>query len=172
MVSCRYISKLIDVIPYDVLVMSWGVLGLCTMIVIVLKGVKIGLHYSLRFLLLEYLFLITSSTVLFRKTKIGRKFEFTPCWSYDHPNLIAEIIMNIAVFIPVGILLGLCFARWPWWKIVGAGCLFSVMIETLQLIFRKGFCEFDDVFHNTLGCVIGYGLYLITSLLVRRFRLY
>ena len=45
------------------------------------------------------------------------------------------------------------------------GICLSVGIETLQFVFRKGFSEFDDVMHNTLGCLIGYGMYKVISLL-------
>jgi len=24
---------------------------------------------------------------------------------------------------------------------------------------KRGFCEVDDVMHNSLGCLIGYGIY-------------
>lgn len=34
------------------------------------------------------------------------------------------------------------------------------MIEMLQFVFKKGYAEFDDVFHNALGCLIGYGVYV------------
>ena len=40
----------------------------------------------------------------------------------------------------------------------------SVFIELLQLIFKKGFCETDDVIHNVLGCLIGYYIYRLTFL--------
>ena len=38
------------------------------------------------------------------------------------------------------------------------GFIFSSVIELSQLLLKRGLCEFDDVFHNTLGCVIGYGV--------------
>lgn len=38
------------------------------------------------------------------------------------------------------------------------GCGISVTIESLQFFLMRGFSEFDDVMHNTLGCMIGYVL--------------
>ena len=35
------------------------------------------------------------------------------------------------------------------------GFLFSLMIELCQLFLRRGLCELDDLFNNTLGCIIG-----------------
>ena len=31
------------------------------------------------------------------------------------------------------------------------------MIETLQFVLKRGFTEVDDVWHNVVGCVIGWG---------------
>ena len=42
------------------------------------------------------------------------------------------------------------------------------MIEVLQFVFKRGFAEFDDVFHNVVGCVIGFGVYLGGAYLIRR----
>ena len=41
------------------------------------------------------------------------------------------------------------------------GCSISVTIEALQFCFMKGFSEVDDVMHNTVGCLIGYGVYAV-----------
>ena len=38
------------------------------------------------------------------------------------------------------------------------GFVFSSVIELSQLVLKRGLCEFDDVFHNTLGCAVGYGV--------------
>ena len=111
MVSSRYVSTLIDVIPHGFFVLSWVILCVGLLVLIRLKGVKMGLYYSLKLILFEYLFLITCSTVLFRITKEDRKIELTPFWSYDSQYLIDEIIMNVVVFVPIGFLLGLCFIK-------------------------------------------------------------
>ena len=39
--------------------------------------------------------------------------------------------------------------------IVISGCLLSGLVEFLQLLYRLGFAEFDDVFDNTIGAAIG-----------------
>ena len=41
------------------------------------------------------------------------------------------------------------------------GSILSIAIEALQFLMMRGFSEIDDVIHNTLGCMIGYGLYLM-----------
>ena len=38
----------------------------------------------------------------------------------------------------------------------------SASIETLQFFLKRGFAEVDDVMYNTLGCLIGCGIYSLT----------
>ncbi len=40
-------------------------------------------------------------------------------------------------------------------------------IETLQPWFMKGFSEVDDVMHNTVGCLLGFGFYSLIELSTR-----
>ena len=64
--------------------------------------------------------------------------------------------MNIAVFIPIGMMLGIILREVVWWKAIFVGMGISMTIELLQLILMRGCCETDDVIHNTLGCLVGY----------------
>lgn len=49
-----------------------------------------------------------------------------------------------------------------WLFVLMTGLVISVLIEAMQYFFHKGFAETDDVMHNTLGCMIGYGMYALT----------
>ena len=60
------------------------------------------------------------------------------------------------MFIPVGLLLGILG-----WKGVLWATGISGAIELIQLITCRGLFEFDDIIHNTLGAVIGFGLYVL-----------
>ncbi|WP_394798617.1 VanZ family protein [Parabacteroides distasonis] len=53
--------------------------------------------------------------------------------------------------VPVVFLLSFVFIHRSWWKVALVGFVFSSVIELSQLVFKRGFCDFDDVFHNTLG---------------------
>ena len=66
------------------------------------------------------------------------------------------------------LLLGCAFGRMKWWKALAIGGGFSLLIEVLQFAFKRGFVEFDDVFHNVLGCAIGFGVYLGITYLIQR----
>ena len=140
-------------------------------------GIRKGLKYGLGLLLIEYVLLIYCSTVFFRNT--GQlQYDFMPFWSYrDYFNgvnggLLAENIMNVVVFVPVGLVAGATFRSMSWKKVLVIGICLSVGIETLQFVFRKGFSEFDDVMHNTLGCLIGYGMCKAISALASIFFLF
>lgn len=71
-----------------------------------------------------------------------------------------NIILNIGMFVPLGILLPL---GWDFWKKAYrtylAGLVFTVIIELAQLVTGRGIFELDDIFNNLLGTMIGYGIY-------------
>ena len=70
--------------------------------------------------------------------------------------MLTENIMNVVVFTPVVILLGITFKQMTWWEVLLIGCSISITIEALQFCFLKGFSEVDDVMHNTVGCLVGW----------------
>lgn len=150
-----YILTLVNGLPQSVYEVAFSILCIGIVVFLVCKGKKSG-RYIVRLVLLEYTILIYCSTVICRVVKASRGHNFSPFWSYEKPELFVENVMNAVVFVPVGLLIGLVFSRWPWWKAIGAGCLISIPIEVLQFIFKRGFCEIDDVIHNTMGCAIGF----------------
>ena len=107
-------------------------------------------------------------------TLVGRASEEsqinqTPFWSYAlfaDPQYRWQIYLNILLFVLFGFLLPLVIRR-GFWAVVLIGLLFSIGIEATQYFFRLGFCEFDDVFHNTLGTALGYGYGQLLSFLER-----
>ncbi len=145
---------------------------------ILIFGYKKGGKYSLRLLLIEYVLLIYCSTVFFRWSKGAVEYSFIPFWSYrDYFNgvndkLLVENIMNVVVFVPVGLLIGAAYRAMTWKKVIEIGICLSVGIEVMQFVFRKGFSEVDDVMHNTLGCMIGYEIYRIIRYGHNQYRVY
>ena len=105
-------------------------------------------------LLAAYVLFILFETVIGRKVGVGR-VELVPFWSYSHPELRMEIVLNYILFIPFGFLLYLCFGEKFGLRVVIAGFLLSVSIELIQLLFNIGLFEFDDMIGNTVGCLIG-----------------
>ena len=156
----QYIISLYKYIPQEVYEGLLSVFCLGIVLLVAFKGIRTGLKWSSVLLLIEYILLIFCSTVIFRATGETRQYDFHPFWSYDRPDLLPENIMNVVVFIPVGVLLGFMFHgsrfKMTWWKALLIGCSISITIEALQFWFMKGFSELDDVMHNTLGCILGY----------------
>ncbi len=152
----QYIISLYKDIPQEVYEGLMSVFCLGVVLFIAFKGLRTGFRWSSVLLLIEYIFLLFCSTVIFRPTGETRQYDFHPFWSYDRPDLLIENIMNVVVFVPVGILLGITFKQMTWWKALLIGCSISVTIEALQFFFMRGFSEVDDVMHNTVGCIVGY----------------
>ena len=113
-----------------------------------------GRRITPRPLLAAYILFILMETIIGRKTGVGR-VELVPFWSYSHPELRMEIVLNYILFIPLGLLLYLCSGEKFGLRVVIAGLLLSVSIEIVQLVFRIGLFEFDDMIGNTVGCLIG-----------------
>ena len=87
---------------------------------------------------------------------------------FDTPkDLLINIIGNVALFIPTGIIMPIVFKRLDrWWKAIPAGMLISLAIEVLQLPFASRASDIDDLILNSLGVIIGYCIFA----LVRRAR--
>ena len=126
---------------------------------------KNGARYIVRLLFLEYLFFVYGLTVIFRQGN-GSTLHLMPFWNYasafknEDTSVLYEIVMNVVLFVPIGFLLGTQCSRWPqkkqWRVVLLFGIGFSAGIELLQLLFKKGTTELDDVIHNTLGCLSGF----------------
>ena len=86
---------------------------------------------------------------------------------YFRADQLVNVVGNIAMFIPSGIVLPIVYKRLDcFWKVVGTGALMSLGIEILQLPFFTRTTDIDDLIFNTAGVAIGYGIYA----LVRRMR--
>lgn len=66
-----------------------------------------------------------------------------------------EIIMNVIIFLPLGIYAGLLFKRWDFGKNIFFFFLISLLVEGLQFILRVGAFDITDTITNTLGGTIG-----------------
>ena len=172
-----FVVSLYRDIPMAVYESLLSVLCLGVVIIIICHRLSRGKNWIARLLLVEYIFLIYCSTVIFRKGDESAGLDLRPFWSYaaiqeGREELLLENIMNVLVFIPAGLLLGIVLKQMTWWKALLIGFGISVTIEALQFFFMRGFSEFDDVMHNVFGCMIGFMIVAIVRwawLLQRRF---
>jgi len=105
-------------------------------------------------ILIAYIIFILSETLLLRKPTTGEHLQLELFWSYKvFKEEGWQIICNVLLFIPFGVLLRLLGINT--WLVLLMGFAFSCSIELLQYLLKLGLCELDDVFHNTLGTLIG-----------------
>ena len=169
----QYIINLYQDIPTEVYEGLLSVFCFGLVLLLGFCGIKKGLRYSSGLLLVEYVFLLFCSTVIYRTVGETRQNDFHPFWSYKaiqegREELLAENIMNVVVFVPVGLMLGSFLrVKGSWLFTLLIGCGISVTIEALQFFLMRGFSEVDDVMHNTLGCLIGFGFMIILRIIFK-----
>ena len=80
-----------------------------------------------------------------------------------------NIIGNILMFIPVGIVWPLCFKKLDnIWQTVLAAAGYSFCIELIQLMFFERCTDIDDLFLNTIGGLIGAVIYFGIKDVIRK----
>jgi hypothetical protein len=149
----------------------WGIVCLCQK-----RGRLAEIRPAALVLLSVYIFLIFASTVFSRRISADYNYELVPFWSYRRimagsQSLFWEDIFNVIMLIPVGFLLPACRKKGEkpvvgirWVMLITF--LISLTIEVLQLVWKRGLFEFDDMFHNTLGGLVGYGIYILVEYFV------
>jgi glycopeptide antibiotics resistance protein len=80
-----------------------------------------------------------------------------------------NIVGNVLLFVPFGVMLPLLFSNV---RTVGGvawrAAVISAGIEVLQWVTGARATDVDDIILNTVGAVIGYGIYRLVSAMVRR----
>lgn len=87
-------------------------------------------------------------------------------------SFLLNIVGNIAGFMPFGFFLPVISRRSRhWYNTVLLSFLFSLCIESVQLVFKVGSFDVDDMILNTVGGTLGYILYrIVQTIRVRRKR--
>jgi len=94
--------------------------------------------------------------------------EIKRFWIYREQLGIRAVGVNLAgnvlAFVPFGFILPIIGKRLrSMWKVTVLGFLLSLSVELLQLIFKVGCCDVDDLLLNTLGALLGYILFAICN---------
>ena len=87
---------------------------------------------------------------------------FWEAWNAFTLQVWLNPLLNIAMFVPLGVFLPLAakpFRRWYWMLAAGAGT--SLIIEVAQYILGRGQADVDDLICNTLGAMLGYCLCML-----------
>ena len=92
---------------------------------------------------------------------------------FDYPvfrEALMNFLGNTTMFVPLGIVWPFVFKQLDTHgKVIAAGAGYSLLIELLQLPFFDRVSDIDDLILNSLGFVLGYGIYLLAKA-VRRIR--
>ncbi len=83
--------------------------------------------------------------------------------------LVWQILLNYVLYIPLGCILPflwkaeerVCIHSTVFFRTLSIGFALSMMVELMQVILSVGFFEFDDIFGNTSGTIIGYLVYCL-----------
>lgn len=139
-----------------------------------LYGIKKGLQVSALIFFVVFGIFMICVTIIYRRQYHESHINLMPFWSYfaimsGKNELIKQIIMNVLAFMPIGMSLAVCINKTTWWKVVLIGSMISTSVELLQYHYKRGLCEIDDVMHNSIGCLIGYGIISLVRIGYKRF---
>lgn len=73
----------------------------------------------------------------------------------------SEVVVNLALFVPFGLYLGLLAPSWPWWKAAGPIAGASLTLEAAQYVLAIGSSDVTDVVVNTAAGLAGIGLFAL-----------
>lgn len=111
---------------------------------------------------LVYVTLLRGGSAEFRSINLHLFRAWREAWNnYSVKNWL-NVLLNVAMFIPLGFLLPLATPKLrKWYMSIGVGFCLSLAVELLQLWRGTGVCDVDDLFANTLGTVIGYTVVIL-----------
>lgn len=143
-------------------------------IILLLFRIKTNYSFFVRHastcLLVGYVILVFCTTIFFREDTYEKRYMMRPFWSYTvlYNRLLAQIIMNILLFIPIGFFAGGALKKKHIWNAIGIGLILSFFIELTQLVSTRGVFSVDDIIHNVMGCTIGFLCFVACYKMVKR----
>ncbi|MEU2198484.1 VanZ family protein [Isoptericola sp. NPDC019482] len=72
-----------------------------------------------------------------------------------------ELVLNLVLFLPFGVYLGLLVPSWPWWRAAGTLAGASALLEVAQYVLAVGSSDVTDVVVNTAGGLAGLGVVVL-----------
>jgi len=99
-----------------------------------------------------------------------RSLNLIPFMGISQSNL-REMLDNLIVFIPFGLLLSVNFKRITVWQKLTYVFIFSVAVEMIQFILSIGVADITDVIMNTLGGFFGLMIYSLGNTFIKNEKL-
>ena len=118
---------------------------------------------------------IGSLMLNFGGTDAGHPANFVP-FKTILPYLLGEkgliiaginLVGNIALLVPIGFFAPFVYRNMTWRKSLALAVAAGLVIEGMQVVFRVGIFDIDDVILNGLGVMIGYWAFTILAKRVR-----
>lgn len=78
-----------------------------------------------------------------------------------------QVLGNVLLYLPLGLLLPLVRQDSNWWRTAAAGLTVSLVTELIQPVFGRSF-DTDDLIANLLGTLLGYLLFALVRLIFPR----
>lgn len=102
---------------------------------------------------------------LFKEIKRFIKYREQIGWE----GFIVNICGNVLAFMPFGFLLPLLNRAYRKFYIIAVlSILFSLIVETVQLLLKVGVFDVDDILMNSLGGILGYIVFMVIHAIHRR----
>lgn len=148
----------------------WGVIFGCLYLLVLKLYRKIHGHSSststfradiLHFLLIMYGVILIKLAFFSREpgSRTDVSIRLMETWGTTM-QAHAFFVENILMFIPFGILVPVTYRKMRHFiPCVAAAFLCSILLEGLQLITGRGYCQLDDIITNTIGGTVGYIIY-------------
>lgn len=118
--------------------------------------------------LLVWGYIVVEITLLSRTASPNATYNLKLFWCLEEAWTMKNsddwyfIVGNTLLFMPFGLIVPLCFEGMRRIIYTGAvGIVISSIIEVIQLIFHRGLFEFDDIYNNTIGVILGYGICIL-----------
>ena len=164
------LNRLSDAIPLAIVAVVLCAIGIGVAFVLFKRKYKDTKKFPFAKVLLclalvGYIAIVLVATVLRGEGLRGSNFRLFRAWR-EAWNIMsfknwANVLLNIAMFVPLGILLPWIHKLFrKWYVMLGSAFVCSLAIEVFQAITRRGLFDVDDLFANTLGAIFGYGLYM------------
>ncbi len=160
-------SKELEKVPVSIYAILFTSGFVCMLIYLSLRIVKTDSRKKqavrttcIIFLLLSYIALVLLITVFARNPGTEYKMQLKPLYSLfrtDHMNRdIIRDICNVMLFFPAGFIIQYMGTTKRKGYLLLMLPVFSLIIETIQLITRRGMFDVDDLLSNVLGGILGF----------------
>ena len=79
----------------------------------------------------------------------------------NHLIDVVNLIGNIVPFMLIGLLAPLAFRSISWQKALVLGVFTGLTCEVMEVVFRVGIFDVDDLILNAFGVIAGYGVFVM-----------